>query len=172
MWHKVTMIIFTFIIVNVHWHRIKYFVVLFLSLLLVDLHRNMCFTCLVLLMDLHRYMYSHSKSCVCAKHVPFTDKCSIEPKWIYILIYFVAIYMDPFMGKKQHVRFIGKCALTQQILFHVPYIFHLWAGQVCIDTANNMFHVPYINLALTQVYVLNQNEYIITCSIHVINIST
>ena len=148
MWHKVTMIIFTFIIVNVHWHRIKYFVVLFLSLLLVDLHRNMCFTCLVLLMDLHRYMYSHSKSCVCAKHVPFTDKCSIEPKWIYILIYFVAICMDPFMGKKQHVPLIGKCALTQQILFHVPCsMFHIYSiyGQggcaLTQQTTCSMFHI-------------------------------
>ena len=32
----------------------------------------------------------------------------------------------------------------------------LWAGQVCIDTAN-MFHVSYINLALTEEYVLNQH---------------
>ena len=142
MWHKVTMTIFTFININVHWHRIKYFVVLCLSLLLVDLHRNMCFACLLLLVDLYRCMYSHSKSCVCAKHVPCMDRCSIEPKWIYIyiLIYFVAIYMDPFMGKKT------TCSIY---------------GQVCIDTINLVLcsiYIPFMGrCALTQVYVLNQH---------------
>ena len=61
-WHKVTMFVFTFgrlwhyqdfINVNEHWHKIKFFDVLCLTLLLVDLHR--C-------------IYWDSKSCVCHDH--------------------------------------------------------------------------------------------------------
>ena len=138
MWHKVTMTIFTFININVHWHRIKYFVVLCLSLLLVDLHRNMCFACLVLLVDLYRCMYSHSKSCVCAKHVPFMDRCSIEPKWIYIYI-----YINLLCGN-----------IYGSIYGQENNMFHLWASVHWHNKSCSMFHIYSIygqgGCALTQ----------------------
>ena len=96
MWHKVTMIVFTFINVNVHWYKIRYFVVLCLFLLLVDLNRTMCFVCLVLLVDLHRCMYSHNKSCVCVNHIPFMGKCALTQQILFLVL--CSIYI-PFMGR-------------------------------------------------------------------------
>ena len=101
------------------------------------------FCCVVLVMDLDRYMYSHNKSCVCIKHVPIMDMCSIEPKWIYINLLCGNIYGSIYGQENNmfhlrvgvhwhnkscsmfHIYSIyghGKCALTQQTTCSVLYI--------------------------------------------------
>ena len=132
---------------NMHWHKIKYFVVLCLSFCFWWIYTRLCvlLCCVVLLVDLHRYMYSHNKSCVCVKHVPIMDRCSIEPKWIYINLLCGNIY-ESIYGQENNmfnlrvgVHWHNKsCSM-----FHVPYIFHLWACKCALtqQTTCSMFYI-------------------------------